>query len=60
MDGLGWMIILVLPLLWMGYGLVLLIITACAFESKGIRRVLLWGGTPVYYSLYCDLIALLD
>lgn len=44
MDGLGWMIILVLPLLWMGYGLALLIITACAFESKGIRRVLLWGA----------------
>lgn len=43
MDGMGWMIILVLPFLWMGYGLALLIIMGCAFESKGIRRVLLWG-----------------
>lgn len=56
MDGMGWMIILVLPFLWMGYGLALLIITGCAFESKRIRRVLL----SVYYSLYYDLIALLD
>ncbi|MEB7936146.1 hypothetical protein [Escherichia whittamii] len=51
MDGLGWMIILVLPLLWMGYGLALLIITACAFESKGIRRVLLWGVAPQFIIL---------
>lgn len=46
MDGMGWMIILVLPFLWMGYGLALLIIMGCAFESKGIRRVLLWGVAP--------------
>ncbi|EFB5449627.1 TPA: hypothetical protein L6787_000570 [Escherichia coli] len=51
MDGMGWMIILVLPFLWMGYGLALLIITGCAFESKGIRRVLLWGVAPQFIIL---------
>lgn len=51
MDGMGWMIILVLPFLWMGYGLALLIITGCAFESKRIRRVLLWGVAPQFIIL---------
>lgn len=51
MDGMGWMIILVLPFLWMGYGLALLIIMGCAFESKGIRRVLLWGVAPQFIIL---------
>lgn len=51
MDGLGWMIILVLPLLWISYGLALLIITACALDSKGVRRVLLWGVAPQFIIL---------